>query len=316
MNSTNRARTDPAQKPKPEDFSREAVSRAVLSQTVQHPATILPISLAVLGTFWNAAISATPESVGVTIALAFTGLAAWVWNYVIQGEKRAARHVHELRQRRSAYESLALEEFIVSCEEGEFGDGAKEARELSAAYERLRRFLEERSGGGPDLSAERFAVLAEDTFQQGLSVLQKALAIHAALRSVDIGRLEGELSGWRQKLTSLKGSVSRRERDSLARQIDAHEKRIARYKERKETLAGLLAEANDLETALETSHLQVVDLMSSDATASLSHGSPGATLERAVAAARSVEEKLRGLGDQDTGSDEDYLEAGKLKPRK
>jgi hypothetical protein len=63
-----------------------------------------------------------------------------------------------------------------------------------------------------------------------------------------------------------------------------------------------------LETALETAHLEIVDLVGQAVSSGPLASSAASHLERAVEAARRVEQRLRGFGDEDTRADEQYLE--------
>src|SRR5260221_13689839 len=67
-------------KPMAEDFTPRAVHRAVLQETLQHPATILPGALATVAALWSAAIDLSPASLIAMLGLSFVGAAAWVVN--------------------------------------------------------------------------------------------------------------------------------------------------------------------------------------------------------------------------------------------
>ena len=69
----------------------------------------------------------------------------------------------------------------------------------------------------------------------------------------------------------------------------------------------LLAESEVLESALESTYLEAVDLKSPEAL--FSRGQAAESLERAVAAARRVEDRLRGAGAPAPEDDEIYLSA-------
>jgi hypothetical protein len=72
-------------------------------------------------------------------------------------------------------------------------------------------------------------------------------------------------------------------------------------------LRGIIAHLNELETALETAHLEIVDLVGQGVNAGPSASDAASHLERAVEAARRVEQRLRGIGAEDTRADEEYL---------
>ncbi len=150
--------------------------------------------------------------------------------------------------------------------------------------------------------AERFRVLAEETYRHGVTILKRALNLFQALQQVDVNTLEQERLAW----------IQQREREgtaeSLERNIEAHTKRLDRYHQREEELRALIAQLNELETALETAHLEVVDLVGQAVSGGPLASNAASHLERAVEAARRVEQRLRGFGNEDARADEEYLE--------
>jgi hypothetical protein len=289
-------------KPTAEDFTPRAVQRAVLRDTLQHPVTTLPAALATVAALWSVAIDLSPASLMAMLGFGFVSAAAWVINYVGRGEKLAEQHVQKLRALRAEYERRAVEELALTCNSAGFLAGAKEVQELTAAYQKLHRFLVEQQTGQGSASSERFRVLAEDTYRHGVALLHKALNLFQALQGVDVDTLEQERQAW------IKQQEQEGPSESLARNIEAHTKRLDRYHRRQEELRALLAQLNELETALETAYLEVVDLVGQDASGRLFESGAAAHLEIAVAAARRVEQRLRGFGGEDTRADEEYLE--------
>jgi len=288
-------------KPTAEDFTPRAVQRAVLQDTLQHPATILPGALATVAALWSVAIDLSPAALMAMLGFGFVSAAAWVINYVGRGDTLAAQHVQKLRTLRAEYERRAVEELALACQRAGFLAGAKEAQELTAAYHKLHHFLVEQQAGQGHVSGERFRVLAEDTYRHGVSILQHALNLFQALQHVDVATLEQERQAWIRQRQHEGPS------ESLERNLEAHTKRLDRYRQREEELRTLLAQLNELETALETVYLEVIDLVGQDASARLFESGAAAHLERAVEAARRVEQRLRGFGDEDTRADEEYL---------
>jgi hypothetical protein len=285
-------------KPMAEDFTPRAVQRAVLQDTLQHPATIFPGALATVAALWSVAIDLSPASLMAVLGFGFVSAAAWVINYVGRGDTLAAQHVQKLRALRDEYEHREGEELALACQNAGFLAGAKETQELTAAYHKLHQFLVEQQAGQGHVSGERFRVLAEDTYRHGVSILQRALNLFQALQRVDVATLEKERQDW------IKQRQHEGPSESLERNIEAHTKRLDRYRQREEELRALLAQLNELETALETAYLEVVDLVGHNASARLFESGAAAHLERAVEAARRVEQRLRGFGDEDTRADE------------
>jgi hypothetical protein len=289
-------------KPTAEDFTPRAVQRAVLQDTLQHPATILPGALAVVAALWSVAIDLSPASLMAMLGCGFISAAAWVINYVGRGDTLTEQHIEKLRTLRAEYERREIEELAVACHGAGFLAGAKEAGELTAAYHKLHAFLVQQQAGQASASGERFRVLAEDIYRHGVALLHRALNLFQALQGVDVDALEQERQAW----------IRQREHEgpseSLERNIETHTKRLDRYHRREEELQTLLAQLNELETALETAYLEVVDLVGQEASAGLFESGAAAHLERAVEAARRAEQRLRGFGGEDARADEEYLE--------
>jgi len=288
-------------KPTAEDFTARAVQRAVLQDTLQHPATILPGALATVAALWNVAIDLSPASLMVMLGCGFVGAVAWVINYVGRGDTLAAQHVQKLRALRAEHERRAVADLALACQSAGFLAGAKEVQDLTDAYHRLQHFLVAQQTGQGHVSGERFRVLAQETYRHGVSLLHRALNLFQALEGFDVDTLEQERQVW----------INQQDREgpseSLTRNIEAHTKRLDRYRRREEELRALIAQLNELETALETAYLEVVDLVGQDTSAGLFESGAAAHLERAVEAARRVEQRLRGFGDEDTRADEEYL---------
>jgi hypothetical protein len=289
-------------KPTAEDFTPRAVQRAVLRTTLQHPATILPAALATVAALWSVAIDLSPASLIAMLGLGFVSAGAWVINYVGRGDKLVEQHIQELRALRVEYDRREVEGLALACRDAGFIAGAKEAQELTEAYQQLHDFLAAQGAGEVSASAERFRVLAEETYRHGIAILQRALNLFQALQNVDVGTLERERQAWVGQRAQEGPS------DSLDRNIEAHTKRVDRYRRREEELHALVAQLNELETALESAYLEVIDLVGQAAHGGLFESGAAAHLERAVEAARRVEQRLRGLGDQDARADEKYLE--------
>ena len=102
-------------KPTAEDFTPRAVQRAVLQDTLQHPATILPAALATVAALWSVAIDLSPASLMAMLGFGFVSAAAWVINYVGRGDTLVEQHIQKLRALRAEYERREVEELALAC---------------------------------------------------------------------------------------------------------------------------------------------------------------------------------------------------------
>jgi chromosome segregation ATPase len=297
-------------KPAAEDFSGGAVQRGVLKDTLQHPLTILPAAVSAVSLMYMGLISFDPRSFGIGFGAALFGAAAWVVNYFFRGEQFAGARIRRLRAAREAQREAAAAALRAACEAERFPRGVDAAGDLAAAYAKLQGLLAQQAEAGK-ASAVRFAVLADDTYREGMQLLHAALDTHRALRGIDADKLRGELSAWQTELRSLdqraRPEAASGRREALETRIAGHERRLASYEDRHTALQRLLAQCEALESALETAYLEVLDL--GHEKDQLFQGQAASRLERAVAAARLVENRLRNAEDHST-ADAVYLQHG------
>lgn len=295
--------------PGPEDFTAGAVYRAVLLDTLQHPATILPAAASGVALLYMALFGLDVAGFAVAFASALAAGAAWVFNYFVRGEDLARRHVEKLHRRRRELRHSEVETLVEEWRATGHADGLQQAEELSAAYRHLDDALRQRlaqDGAGPAFTLQRLRVLAEDTYREGVAILRQALVVHSAAEQVDRGKLEQELDGWRREL---QGMDDAGRREALSTRIAAHEKRLGLLDAQARRLDELLAKSETLEAALEATCLEIADFGNSE---TLFHrGSAADELERAMNAARSAEERVRGAGAAVTEDDDIYLKAGR-----
>ncbi len=302
--------------PGPEDFTRKAIYRAVLKDTVQHPLTILPAAASALGGLYMVLFGLGLPALAVAFGGALAGTGAWVYNYFIRGEALAERRVAKLREQREQYRHEQVATLEAEWSKAGLAEGVQQARELREAYLKLSGFLEGRltaarksSGSDAGLGVQRLMVLAEDTYREGAGILRGALDTYRALQQIDHEKLRVELDGWRSELETVRGAGAEPARaEALETRITSHERRLELFEERVQSIDRLFAESEALESALESTYLEAVDLEGAGSSL-LAGGGSASALERAVEAARRVEDRLRAQ-EQPNKEDDIYLTAG------
>jgi hypothetical protein len=292
-------------KPKAEDFTGEAVSKAVLKETLEHPATIYPVAGSALAVAWTVMVAASPTSVAFALGCAFVGASAFIYNYVIKGPDRAAAYVTKLRELRRSHSLIEIEQFALECSRNGLVEGARGARELKSAYISLTDYLSSHKEG---IAADRFGVLAEDTFQEGVSILQQALAIYKAIEVTDIAVLQKDLDRLKRQRASLdpKSQLIK----SVDVQMEAAQHRIDLEIQQQNQLAQLFAQASEIEAALQSTYIELIDMQSHNQLGALNEdGGAANRLKSAVDVARRVERKLRGDDSESQAKRDKYLQA-------
>ncbi len=303
--------------PGAEDFTREAVYRAVLKDTLQHPLTLMPAVASTLGGLYMGLFGAGPNAAAVTFAGALLAAGAWVVNYFIRGEELAEQRVAKLRKLRDRHRHDQTMSLEVEWSKAGLAEGVQQARELREVYHKLETFLSgrlEAAGGvrgntASGFNVQRLMVLAEDTYREGVDILRAALATYQALRQIDHEKLNRELEAWQQELESVSAGGDASRIKSLETRIQSHQRRLELFKQRVASVDQLFAQSEALESALETTYLETVDLGNTDTL--FVRGHSATALERAVNAARRVEDRLREM-EGPRKEDDVYLAAGEV----
>lgn len=297
-----RAQSPKNRRPAAADFTPRAVNRAVLAETLQHPLTILPAAAGAVGGLYMGLLGLNPTAFAVTFASALVATGAWVVNYFLRGEGFAERHVEHLQTKRLALREEEVEALAQGWQAAHHTDGIQQVRELRQAYAQLRTFLEKRlaEDGGHGLQLRRLLVLTEDTFREGVAILRQALTLVRALATVDRQGLERELAAWQSEASQSSTRITR---------IAAHEERLALCAEQEAAIERLLAESEILEAALQKTYLEAAQLGSPEIL--FARGHTASELERAVQAARRVEDRLRVQDPRTAPGDDIYLQTGR-----
>lgn len=298
--------------PTEKDFSGAAVQQYVFKETIQHPATIIPLGVAggFTGLMILGLMSMNPVTLIVPLVAGLAGGGAWIYNYSVRGKEIAARYIQDLRNQLETVREEEIRKVREKCSAVGFEEGQKEANELETAYLKLRSYLEDRSKSGQELDAARYQSLARDIYREGLKLISSAFEAQKALKAIDIKALRRDKEKYAKQLE--RAEVNSSEAKSLQSRIKNHDDRIVAYDRHSEVVFQLMDQLEGLEGALENAYLELVDLSQGRGLTTTAESAN--RLEQAVQAARRVEDKLRGIRDArnfQTPEDEMYLKAGK-----
>lgn len=287
MTQKNPARSRDAPKLRPEDVTPKAARNKVIQDLAVHPATLFPLAGGVVAGAAMLLIATNPVTLGLTVLGFFGGGAAFLWNYVTNGEERAAENMRQMLAQLQKQEDGQVGELQQQCEQLGFEDGAKAASGFAAAYGKLVEYLTEHHQGGLD----RYRHLAADANREAIKKLQIAIGLFEALKTVDSKALTRQQNGWKRQLEGADGSAA----SDLQRKIDSHEELLTLFREKQERLSNLLTRLLEIEAAAENTYLRLVDLGHLDPTdAPDGDGGAAEALESAVEAAAKFEREMLG----------------------
>jgi len=302
-------------KPEAEAYSNRAVMKAVISESIQHPTTLYPAAAAILSGLYMGLIDFSETGFAVAAGSALVSLVSFIFHYFVRGNKLAENYVRKLNAQRQVYKEQEVVNIEEMCRQASFFEGRDAARELKTAYNRLDYLLKGRLDKNRTRTAERFIVLAEETYTQGVQFLNKALILHQILSQIDAQTLQSELTVWereaadlqRQKENTKTAGPEDAVSQSLQKKIESRRKFLSLFKERSEAKKQVLAQCDILETTLNSAYLQVVDLL--DTEYYDRQDNVAKNLERAVEAARRVEDRLRRVSETQSADDAIYLQS-------
>ena len=293
----------------------EKVSSKVFSEAIQHPTTLFPAAVSILASAQMALMSPSQGAFAIALASGLLSVASFVYHYFISGEKKAARFAREIQRQYEQDHLSRLNDIITESRQEGFQEGVKEGQELEEAYLNLTRYLKDIGKRGSD-RATRFLILAEDCYKQGLNILHDALETHKVIFTFPIIKLNDERDQWYDQLKDLNKLIENGntgltiKKEALESKINNHQTRIKTYQEKRNRLEQLMAELESLESALETAHMEAVDLISGKTLKNVAID-PANRLEQAVNAAKKVEERLTRMTSGNAEDDQIYTDAAK-----
>ncbi|MCB1043701.1 MAG: hypothetical protein KDC35_12225 [Acidobacteria bacterium] len=288
------------------------LQRHVLKEAILHPTTTFPAAASLVAGLYMFIISFDRPSFATFLAAAIVTASSFVYHYFFRYDDLAGKLMEKMKRARFKDYSQLAEDLHRECARVGFREGAKESRELGQAFAKLREFLIEKANAAERANAYKFLILAEDSFKEGLSCLRSALDTHQLLKKMDVRDLKKEIVAWSADIRRLQSRPGYNEGqiDAIRTRIKSHHQRLELHKQKTELMHRQLAQSEVIEAALETTLLEVSQLL--DGGELHMRTDTASKLEEAVAAARRVEQKLREV-ERGEGPDQDqiYADAGK-----
>jgi len=288
-------------KPQVEDFSSGNIQKAVFSEALQHPSTLFPAAISILSGLYMGIVNPSEPVLAVSLGAGVISLISFVFNYFFRSDKLAEEYTKKLLNQRIKYKKENADNVRNICEKNIFNEGLNAYDELIEAYKRLSDFLKEKSQYKKSFTISKFILLADETFYGGISLIKKGAELYKAIRDMHEGKLENELKNWTNEFKRKKRTG--KEQEQLKSKIDNHIKRLDLLKEKKSSLLEIMDQVEVLESTLDSTYLEVLDLMEYN---SISSGDKlVSNLQKAVKSARNVEDRLRG---KKNSEDDIYME--------
>jgi hypothetical protein len=270
--------------------------------TIQHPATMLPIAVCILGVFYLIVLSPIfGVGLGAGILIGISAAAAG-GTYFMRYEKEYLRINRELIDRLEAERiQVQVEELKELSETLEFGflsmdctEGQRTLAGLNSEYAELQPALNQQRATD-SLSMSLIPALAGETYRRGLSVLSDALDMMNVIQTPGREKLEREITELEIEIETLKIDPGQAARSSLKQEmLSSVKERLALLSKLQLHFDQLLYQAQRCEAALNTTRVELVTTRAGGTKSSVD--AVIKTLQERINQVKEVQEELTRMG--------------------
>lgn len=182
------------------DFSNSATRKAVLNATLQHPLTLFPTAIGIVGAVGIVLFNAPLLAIGAAVGGLGIGVGAWTVNYLFRNKTFASRYVEKLKAQVEAQRVAVLKKIQTELMGARDVQGAKEFAEQGSSqfrmiqdrFENLQAILGEKLNHG-EITYMRYLGTAEQVYLSVLDNLQSIATILKSIRTIDTGYIDDRL---------------------------------------------------------------------------------------------------------------------------
>lgn len=296
----------PSGQPMDADLSDATIKKRIRTEAVRHPATLLPLAMAVsLGCYLALLEPAIGGGLAVMVTgvvLAAAGVGVFLWHDVVRHRQRYRAMVHWLTdvsmEARARAEQAELARLRESLEEGfpavGSGLGLKALRGLDEEFFRLGSTLENHQITN-SLSLAAVPALAGETYRRGLSVLGDSLELMKAVDGPAQGHLEAEIAELEGEIKAAEDCGGQRTKTLILEDtLASHRQRLVMQQQLRLRADQLLHLASRCEATLNLTRIQVAGIKAGGLESSVD--SVVDALQETVRRAKEVQEEMQRLG--------------------
>jgi len=183
------------------DFSKKATRNAVITSTVQHPLTLFPVGIGILGCL-AAVLFGRSFLTDVAVFGGFgLGLGTWLINYLLRSETFANEYISGLQRRIEEHNNKLLKNIESSLSElkkfsdvKEYGEqGATQFEMIQQKFEVLDQILKTKLNEG-EITYRRYLGTAEQVYHSVLDNLQNIATTLKTAHNIDMDYINDRLN--------------------------------------------------------------------------------------------------------------------------
>lgn len=206
--------------PSIEDFSKKAVTKAVLKTTLQHPLSLYLSGVGLLG--WFAVGVLGPSSIAVTAAIGGTtiGIGSWIVNFFLRGDSLAQKYIETVHQEMEEYRRRVTLSLVKELEQWQRLPGAEDyvaqgINQFQDIQEKIDNFREVlgKKLNHQEMTFSRYLGSAEQVYLSVLDNLEKTAAILESISTIDVAYIGDRLLALKKLKTP--ATADKEERETL-----------------------------------------------------------------------------------------------------
>lgn len=200
------------------DFSRDAVKKAVLRSSVEHPAVVYPAAIGILGVLGVALLGGSALLLGVLIGgLGVAGL-AWLSQYWLRRDYFSSLYVKRVLAAMKQQQTEKIGKLKISLEQLNANDARHQFERLEEKYTTLTQLVNQKFETG-ELIHARFLGIVEQVFLGAIDNLQKMAHLIKSNQSIDVNFIQQRLEKSR---AGSDDSAIKREMATLQSRLDIY----------------------------------------------------------------------------------------------
>ena len=167
------------------DFSRKAISRAVLRQTTQHPTVLYPAGAAIIGGLAAVALGPGIVALGAVIGGGAIALGGWAINQVLRRDFFANQYVTELREQLLNRHLVEMSNIQAGLTGLGNDNGLAQLRRVKEKFDAFKLVLASKLQE-TELTYARYLGIAEQVYFAVLDNLSRVVNVSRSMAAIDV----------------------------------------------------------------------------------------------------------------------------------
>ncbi len=179
--------------PKHIDFSKKAVSKAVLSQTIQHPLVLYPVGALAVGTMATAFFGLSMLSGLAMAGGSLLAILSWLVNQFGRRDSFANHYIRSMRKRLLEQHEAVLSEIDRGLEAVKCQQGREQLTRLQQKFESFKEILGSKLNES-ELTYGRYLGIAEQVYLASIDNLQCIATVTKSIDAIDDSYVKKRIS--------------------------------------------------------------------------------------------------------------------------